>query len=412
MTTSIYVARRTRVVFAASTTLGALLAIAAPAQAQRANPGGATPVAAARVPLPSLVVTRNDKAVGAVIDSGGAAGGLYTPTAQLTRATAPRALDAVAGITHASVSSVLIDQSQKVGTLVLGRLRQADMIDGALGDTAPHPTASVWGQALGSWASPKGSAEAPGFSDRTLGFVLGADTVVSDGWRIGGAYAHSWTNMNARMGDTARIGTDTLAAYAGGDLGPVHARMGGAYSWHRVDTRRRVALPGFTDDLSARYKANTFQAFGELSLPVALGGATIEPFAGLNYVSLKTKGFTESGGSAALRAVSTKRNVTYTSLGLRASTNVPALGTVLTPYASVAWQRALGDRATARQLAIAQTGRTFLVRGVPVQRDSAAIEAGVQANVMPGGSINIGYVGNLSRRWKDNGVKLGFSMGF
>jgi outer membrane autotransporter protein len=364
------------------------------------------------VPFASVAQTPNQAAVAAAIDAGGTAGGLYTPITRLTRASVPCSFTALAGITHATVSSALIDQSQMVGLLVLGRVRQAELIEAALDNKAVRPTVNIWGQTLGSWASPRGTANAPGFSARTLGFVLGADTTVGGGWRVGGAYSHSWTNLDVRTGDTVRIGADTIAAYAGGDLGPVHARFGTAFSWHRVNTRRWIDIPGFSDDLSARYKARTFQAFGELSLPVSLGKATFEPFAGLNYVNLKSNAFTERGGVAALRGIADKRDVTYTSLGLRGSAALPAFGTILTPYASVAWQRALGDRATGRRLAIAQTGRSFLVQGVPVQRDSAAIEAGVQANILPGGSLNLGYVGNLSRRWRDNGIKLGFSLGF
>lgn len=363
------------------------------------------------VAFASVAANPDQAAVATAIEAGGAGTVLYRTVTGLTRAAVPGSFEALAGTAHASTSTALIDQSQKVGELVLGRLRQAYRTDAALFASAPntqtHNGIAVWGQALGAWSSPRRAAAGAGFSRRSMGFITGVDAQAGD-WRVGAAYSHGWTNLNFDSGSLSRVQSDTVAAYAGGLLGPVHLGVGGTYGWHRIRTTRHLAIPGLTNDLSAGYKARSFQAFGEASVPVYVGGATVEPFASLNHVRLTTNAFSEAGGVGALRGEENKRHVTYTNLGLRGSID---LG-VVTPYASAAWQHAYGDRASPRPLAFVDSGTSFLVRGTPIARNSAAIEAGLQANVLPRGSFNISYVGNLSKQWKDNGLKLGFSYGF
>lgn len=73
--------------------------------------------------------------------------------------------------------------------------------------------------------------------------------------------------------------------YAGTDYGDIAFRSGALVSGHAITTDRRVDLPGFSDTLSAGYGATSAQLFGELACIVDLGGARIEPFAGLAHVA-------------------------------------------------------------------------------------------------------------------------------
>jgi len=78
-------------------------------------------------------------------------------------------------------------------------------------------------------------------------------------------------------------------------------RAGAAYSWHELDTRRSVAIPGLSDNPRAGYRAGTFQIFGELGYGFDPGsGMRLAPFANLAHVRLHTDGYKESGGAAAL----------------------------------------------------------------------------------------------------------------
>lgn len=72
--------------------------------------------------------------------------------------------------------------------------------------------------------------------------------------------------------------------------------------------------------MTADYRANTPQAFAELGYRLGDGPATLKPFVNLAYVSLHTDGFTETGGSAALRSRGGDTTSTFSTLGLRGST--------------------------------------------------------------------------------------------
>src|SRR5690606_17506681 len=80
---------------------------------------------------------------------------------------------------------------------------------------------------------------------------------------------------------------------------------------------------GGSQTLKADYHANTTQLFTELGYALPVGQAsTIEPYAGLAWYSQRSPGFSESGGSAALRGQSQTDNVTTVTLGLRGKTAV------------------------------------------------------------------------------------------
>jgi outer membrane autotransporter protein len=190
-------------------------------------------------------------------------------------------------------------------------------------------------------------------------------------------------------------------------------RVGASYSWLDVTGSRKVVFSGVNESLSGSYDAKSAAAFGEVSYMLPLGVASVEPFAGVNHVHIKSDAFAETGSALTqLGVTSTSRNVTYTNLGIRLGGAVP-LGTtlVLTPRLSAAWLRSCGDvAATSRH--ILPTSQAFSVNGLPTTRDMLRLEGGLQANILPGGSLGVTYVGNIGDQWKDHGVKLGFSYNF
>src|SRR5699024_8710314 len=85
------------------------------------------------------------------------------------------------------------------------------------------------------------------------------------------------------------------------------------------DMKRSVAFAGFEDTLSADYKANTFQIFGELGYAHrATEFLAIEPYANLAYVHLNTNAFREKDRhGAALSLGKNTMDTGLSSLGLR-----------------------------------------------------------------------------------------------
>ena len=211
--------------------------------------------------------------------------------------------------------------------------------------------------------------------------------------------------MKARA-SSADVDSYLLAGYAGGRIGPVALRSGAAWTWHSIDTSRAVSFPGFYESESASYGGDTGQLFAELAYPIATDrSSAVEPFAGLAYVHVGTDDFTESGPTAALTTPGSDQNVGYSTLGVRAATTMPVAGMLVTPRASVAWQYAFGELTPDLALAFASSGIPFGISGVPLARNSALIEAGLDFALGPDAILGISYAGQLAGDLQDNGVQ-------
>ena len=93
---------------------------------------------------------------------------------------------------------------------------------------------------------------------------------------------------------------------------------GAAYTWHNIDAKRDVAAGTLNQQLKSSYRATSTQLYTELGYKLPLGDAySIEPYAGLAWNQLRTRGFKESGGSAALSGSASTNDVASSTLGLR-----------------------------------------------------------------------------------------------
>src|SRR5699024_1709853 len=149
-------------------------------------------------------------------------------------------------------------------------------------------------------------------------------------------YSHS--DFKAR--DRASSGKSDsyhLGAYGGTQWNALGLRTGLAYTWHDIDTRRSVALPGLQGNPRASYRAGTLQAFGELGYGIELDSVRLEPFVNLPHVRLHTDDYRESGSAAALSGRSDNTDVTFTTLGLRAEHELSVGATQATLRGALGW---------------------------------------------------------------------------
>jgi len=142
------------------------------------------------------------------------------------------------------------------------------------------------------------------------------DAKIGDNWRIGAAsISQSEVSVDALQ---THVATVSLAAYAGGSVGPVALRSGGAWSWHNIDV-----ASGFAGETEQAYlNGDTGQVFGEAAYRMQIGPGVTEPFAGLALTHVNT-GSQEQGGVAPLQA--TSEDAAYSTLGLRLDALVAAL---------------------------------------------------------------------------------------
>jgi outer membrane autotransporter protein len=188
-------------------------------------------------------------------------------------------------------------------------------------------------------------------------------------------------------------------------------RTGAAYSWSSISTKRSVAFNGFNDALSADYGAGTAQVFGELAYRADAGQFKFEPFANLAYVSVHTDGFSETGGAAALTSAGSNTDATFTTLGLRGSTDFALGGINATARGTLGWRHAFGDVTPTSTFAFAG-GNAFTIAGVPIARDAAVVEAGFDLKLAANATLGLSYSGQFGGGATDNGAKADLNVNF
>jgi len=385
------------------------------------------------VGLVNVAQTPNQRAVAGALATGAATNPISGMMLWLTAEQARQAFDALSGEVHASVGTVLTNDSRFTRRIILSRLQQAS-VGGAQGGTTQFATTGTnfdapmalgmgsgksasgygvptyasplvfWTQGFGSWGEFDGNGNAA-TANRTIGgFLSGADAALGDGWRAGLAlgYSHSSVGVGARL-SSADIDSYHLSLYAGGMTGAVALRAGGLWSWNNIDTGRTVAFPGFFQRVDSSYNGDVGQLFAEAALPLSAGSIAYEPFANIAYVHVSSDRFTEQGGIAALNG-SANNDTGFTTLGVRLAASTMFGDARIVPRASFAWQYAFGDIDPVQALAFNTGGPAFGISGVPLARNAALIDAGFDVLLAPDATLSLSYNGELASDIEDHGV--------
>lgn len=344
-----------------------------------------------------------------------ASGSVFDAVLGLSNAEAPGALDQLSGEIHASARTALIEDSRFAREAAINRLTVAL---GGIGADAGEPAqetpegATLWAQGFGAWSRWAGNGNAANLDRSIGGLFIGADAELTSDVYLGlmGGYSRSALGVDDRA-SSATVDSYTLGAYAGGAWDAVSLKGGIANSWHSLNSRRSVAFTGFSDSLSAIYGARTFQAFGEAAYSIDAGNVRFEPFANLAHVRLSTDGYTEAGGAAALTAAAQTLDATFTTLGLRAETEV-ALGEMqATLSGGLGWRHAFGAVPTSTH-AFAAGGNAFTVAGVPIAKDTLVLDAGFNLNLTDNATLGFAYNGQFGSSASDNSLKANLSVSF
>jgi autotransporter-associated beta strand protein len=366
--------------------------------------------------LESAGTTPNEMAVGDALDDLPLGNSLLDKVVVLSVDDAVKALDSMSGEFHASLKTGLIEQAEQIPGVISDRIAQAFAggpkaggggADLPLGVPEPVPAPSshgggIWIGGFGSQLTAEDSSgNAEELTAHDLGILGGVD-FGSDTWIVGagGGYSKSQMRVEEQASD-GDVASYHAVAYAGTEMGAFRLHGGGAFSWGTVDTTRVVDLP--TDQtLEASYNTRTAQAFVEAS--AALG--PISPFAAANYINLSTDGYTETGGDAALTADASKQQVTFTTIGVRA--------TFGNEWASlkgaVGWRHATGDLNSLQGFAI--QGSSFTVAGVPIAESAVVAEAGVDFQLSPAVTIGVAYAGQFAADAQEHGARAEASLNF
>ncbi|WP_426437441.1 autotransporter domain-containing protein [Bradyrhizobium genosp. P] len=99
-------------------------------------------------------------------------------------------------------------------------------------------------------------------------------------------------------------------------------------------------------------------------------------------------------------------------MGLRASQALAISDAVtLTARGMLGWNHAFGDVTPQSRLALAG-GQSFAISGLPIAREAARIEAGVDFGITKSTTIAVSYTGQLASQVYDNAVKADLTIRF
>lgn len=386
------------------------------------------------VAFSSVAQTGNQASTADSLDSLSDTSDLKSSIASLNASGARQAFEQLAGDNYASNKSGLIETSHLTADAINERLRGAfegvavtnvpvmsyaktskssgaQAIDSATAAQASN-TYAVWATGFGSWVDQSGNSNAGGLKTSVGGFMSGVDFGLESNWRLGVAGGYSKTDLDGKNRSSSATSDNWhLGVYGGNQWDALGLRLGLVQSWHSIDSSRSVAFNGFDDSLSADYNARSLHAFGEVGYRIDAASAAFEPFANLSHVRLRTNGFTEQGGNAALSVEKDTTNTTFTTLGLRASTSV-ALGTTNAKLnGTLGWRHAYGDITPTSMQAFAGS-QAFSVDGVAIAKDVAVLGAGFEVDLTEISTLGINYSGQYGNGAKQNGFNATLNVKF
>jgi outer membrane autotransporter protein len=354
--------------------------------------------AAARTPNQQAVAGAADD----LPDSHPLAGALaFLPDEALARA----AFDSLSGEIHASLRSVLIDDSRFPREAALDRLRTD------LKSTDVPRQRAFWGHGFGAWSQMEDDGNAASLTRSTGGFLMGLDDAFGD-FPVGllAGFSKADISSNGRR-SSASSENHHLGLYGGVQQGPFALRSGFIHTWHAITTKRTVTFAEFSNAPTAEYTAETDQLFGEASWRIDASSARFEPFATLAHLRLATDGYAEDGGAARLTGGSEVTEMTFATAGLRASLETELGAFPVSMKGMVGWRHGLGDMTPRADLAFTG-GSDFTVAGLPIERDMAIIETGLEVDVGPAGKLTLSYGGQFGDLATDHSVQGGFYFKF
>lgn len=394
-------------------------------QAPKPDPDPVTPDRPIR--FEDLAYTSNQRAAARGVQSLPTSNPLYQAVLNLPVGAPAPTFNSLSGETHASNAASLRNVANTSATLPLEHFRSnlsASLLPGqpsaaagasdAAPDAATLPGSTVrpvWAQVIGNWQRSSSTSNTAEVRQHTGGLYMGADRPLGGGWRMGGAVGYTDSRARADAVDSkADISNYSLTLYAGKSFeagaGKLNFLAGGAYTWHDLSTERMVRIGGGTQKLQADYGASTAQLFTELGYAMRVSPAlTLEPYAGLTWSDQRIRGFSESGGYAALSGQSQRNALTTTTLGLRGRQDI-MLGSISAALrAGLGWRHTFGDVQPSTTMAFAG-GDSFSVTGAPIARNAALVELGLDGNLSRNTTLAVGYSGQFGSGNRDQTASM------
>jgi outer membrane autotransporter protein len=380
----------------------------------------------------TLALTRNDVQFGQIAETANQAGPadaisragfgtpLYTAVVGLSDAGARQAFTALSGQVYASLGSIELNASQDVRQAVTARLRQAfaeatpaaTALAPAEVKAVPQQVLTVWTQPFGSWGGLDATRDAAGVESTTGGALFGADGLLGNRLLLGTYIGTSNTSVDAHGGlGTADIKSTQFGIYGAAQAGSVSLRLGGGYEWNNATVKRQVGFTGFASNTKASLNPGVGQVFGEIADDLSFEKLAVEPFADLAWVSQGGSRFAETG-SAALDGHLAGETTEFSTLGARLADGFKLGPVAVVARADLGWRHAFGDTVPVSTASLIEGVGAFSETGVPIARNAAVTDIGLDAAIGQSASLGLGYYGQFGGAVRDNAIRANLTLAF
>jgi autotransporter-associated beta strand protein len=315
-------------------------------------------------------------------------------------------LDSLSGETYAAADSWLASAPLNVSRDILrhaslqARLLAASSFSAPSAGSGGSPANRLWASIGGSRGVLKGTETYAKSTLQGTEASLGYDFSLDNGFLGGVVLSFSDKDLKSPargaktsikgLGGTLYVGKNLHLS--GGDLRFV---FGAGYARYSLDSERRFLIGNAPQALYASYDAHSWQLFLETAYSFPAGSFFLEPYLTLGWLSLKTDGFAESGGPAALAAAPREDSYAFSQLGLRAEAPLGERGLL---SFELGWRHLYGSLSSEKLFAFREGSAAFLTRGATPNRDEAILAAGFSFSASENVSLSLRYDGALGRR--------------
>jgi outer membrane autotransporter protein len=317
---------------------------------------------------------------------------------------ARKALDSMSGEIHGTLGMLDMQQQDAFNrsvSLRTGRISSggegggyASMMPLQLADAGstlpPMPPKAnqswdIWMQGFGSFGHLDGDGNASGGRFNISGMNGGVDYRLRPELLVGLAMGYSYDDASVGgPGADGNVNAIQIAGYGGYVNGPWHLDGILSYGFLSTDTKRYISVGSIHEMATANYDGGVLSLSAEGGYAYeASSRVTIEPTLGLIYThveqdSFSEKGIATDGNNYGLNVRSVDMDSFRTALGVRLDAKLGKKdGVQFIPELRVGWEHEFADRTADVTARFIGGSGDFIVRGVELGADSAALGAGL-----------------------------------
>lgn len=229
-----------------------------------------------------------------------------------------------------------------------------------------------------------------GFDADSNGVAFGAEKQITDSTKAGIGYAYTNTDIDT---DSREIDADTHTAFVYGEYKPSNWYVNGlaTYSWGDYDEHAAVK--------KASYDVNSFGLQAMTGYDMQFNSINFTPEAGLRYVNIDQKSYTDSLGN---RVSGDNSDILTGVIGAKASKDFALeSGLKLRPEARLAMTYDLTHDDSNAIVSLAN-GAAYTVEGEALDRFGIEFGAGLTADVNDNVELSLGYEGKFREDYTDH----------